>query len=163
MKRKKMLSLFIFLMPFVCLSQNIILQNIDVPGQISTGIINGVILGENLIGPRKVSFSGDQMILQKEEIKNNSFSKNGLSVDILPTFYSGKIFSPGIIEPIFFENKIPEELILFEVTVFPKILEQPYTLYIDLIIRTSSAPISSEKSDDAGDYTARISINLTEI
>lgn len=163
MKRKKLLFCLALLVPLFCFSQNIVLQNIDAPGQTSIGEINGAILKENIMGPKKVTFSGDRMILQKEEAHASSFGIITYTIDKLPTFYSGKIFSPGIIEAFVFENKTPEELILLEITVYPNILEQPYSLFIDLIIRTSSKPISSEQSDDAGEYTAKLKINLSEI
>lgn len=161
---KRMLLLFFILLgPLICLSQSIILQNIKTPGETSRGAIKGAVLGENMIGPRKVLFLGEQMVLQKEEVGKNSFGLSASKVDKLPTFYSGKIFSPGIIEPFVFENKTPEELILLEIIFYPTILEQPYTLYIDLTVLTSTKPISAPESDDAGEYTARLSITLTEI
>lgn len=161
--KRMLLFFFILLGPLICLSQSIILQNIKTPGETSQGSVKGAILGENIIGPRKVLFLGEQMVLQKEEERKSSFGFGVSKVDKLPTLYSGKISSPGIIEPFVFENKTPEELVLLEIIVFPTILEQPYTLYIDLTVLTSTKPISAPESDDAGEYTARLSITLTEI
>ena len=161
--KRKLLMFLVFLVPIFCFAQDIILPNISMPGGFSIGAINGAMLGENLIGPRKILFSGSQF--QKEEvgIKTSGFGVRATNIDKLQTFYSGRIFSPGIIEPFVFENKTSEELAMLEVKVFPKILEQPYTLSLDLIIRTSSKPISAEQSDDAGKYETKILITLIEI
>lgn len=165
MKRIRCLLFLVLLAPIVCFSQNIILPNISVPGEISVSAINGAILSENLIGPRKILFTGDQTGLQKEEAgkKSVGFGFSAPNIDRLATRYSGKIFSPGIIEPFVFENKTPEELSLMEMMVFPKILEQPYTLFIDLVVQTSSKPVQDNQSDDAGIYTAKINITLVKI
>lgn len=164
--KRKLLMFLVFLVPIFCFAQDIILPNINIPGGFSIGTINGAVLGENLIGPRKILFSGSQF--QREEVgkKVSGFGVAATNIDQLSTLYSGKIFSPGVDKVFVFENKTAEELALLEVTVFPKILEQPYTLFIDLVIRTTSKPISvisSEKSDDAGKYTAKILITLIEI
>lgn len=165
MKRIRLLFFLVLLAPIISFPQNIILPNINVPGGISVGAVNGAILSENLIGPRKILFFGDQSVLQKEEAgkKSLGFGFGVPSIDMLATRYSGKIFSPGIIEPFVFENKTPEELSVMEITVFPKILEQPYTLFIDLAVQTSSKPAQDNQSDDAGIYTAKINISLIKI
>jgi len=165
MKRLKMLFFLAFLIPLFCSAQNIILPNINIPGSSSVGAISGAVLGENLIGPRQVIFLQDQMILQKNEIgkKSSGRSVAALNIDKLPTLYSGRIFSPGILEPFVFVNKTPEELALIKVVVFPLRLEIPYTLYLDLEVKTSSKPVSANQSDDAGMYNAKIIINLIKI
>ncbi len=160
--------LFWVLIPTLCYSQDIILKNISIPGTISVGIINGAILAENLIGPRKVIFEKDpnNMILQKTEDKKSfRFGEGSSNMDKLTTFYSGRIFSPGILEPFIFENKTPEELSIIEVVVYPIHLEQPYTLFIDLKVQTSSKPVTKDQTDsnDAGIYSAKINISLIEI
>ncbi len=164
----KLLFVFVLLIPILCLSQEVVLKNINIPGDKSLGVINGAILSENLIGPRKVIFekNPNQMVLQKiEERKSFRFGLESSDMDKLSTLYSGKIFSPGITEPFIFENKTPEELSVLEVVVFPVILEQPYTLYIDLKVQVSSKTVSVNQidSDDAGTYNAKITIYLTEI
>lgn len=165
MRRISLLLFLVLLAPIISFSQNMILPNISVPGGISTGVISGAILSENLIGPRKVLFFGDQSVLQKEESgkKSLEFGFGIPGIDRLATRYSGKIFSPGIIEPFVFENKTSEELSLMEITVFPKILEQPYTLFIDLAVQVSSKLVQDNQSDDAGIYTAKINIRLIKI
>ncbi|QQG52983.1 MAG: hypothetical protein HY931_01985 [Candidatus Falkowbacteria bacterium] len=165
MKRIRLLLFLVLLAPIISFSQNMILPNISVPGGISTGVISGAILSENLIGPRKILFLGNQSVLQKEESgkKSLEFGVSVPNIDRLTTLYSGKIFSPGIIEPFVFENKTSEELSLMEITVFPKILEQPYTLFIDLAVQVSSKLVQDNQSDDAGIYTAKINIRLTKI
>jgi hypothetical protein len=160
--------LFLVLIPLICSSQDIVLKNINIPGAISVGVINGAVLSENLIGPRKVIFEKDpnKMIFQKtEERKSFRFGEGSSVSDKLTTLYSGKIFSPGILEPFIFENKTPEELSTIEVTVYPTHLEQPYTLFIDLKVQTSSKPVikNQNDSDDAGTYNAKINISLIEI
>lgn len=160
--------LFLVLMPFICSSQDIVLKNISIPGATSMGIINGVVLGENLTGPIKVIFEKDpdKMVFQKtEERKSFRFREGSTNLDKLTTLYSGKIFSPGILEPFIFENKTPEELSIMEVTVYPEHLEQPYTLFIDLKVQISSNPTTKNQtdSDDAGTYNAKINIILFKI
>jgi hypothetical protein len=165
MKRIRCLLFLVLLAPIIGFSQNIILPNISVPGEISVSAISGAVLSENLIGPRRILFSGDLSGLQREETgkKSLGFGFSTPGIDRLATRYSGKIFSPGIIEPFVFENKTPEELSLMEIMVFPKILEQPYTLFIDLAVQTSSKPVQDNQSDDAGIYTAKINISLIKI
>jgi hypothetical protein len=165
MKKIRLLLFLVLLAPIIGFSQNIVLPNINVPGGISVGAISGAILSENLIGPRKILFFGDQSVLRKEEFgkKSLEFGFSTPNIDRLATRYSGKIFSPGIIEPFVFENKTPEELSLMEIVVFPRILEQPYTLFIDLAVQASSKPVQNNQSDDAGIYTAKINISLIKI
>lgn len=161
--KRKLLMFLVFLVPIFCLAQDIILPNISTPSGFSIGTMNGVMLGENLIGPRKILFSGSQFQREEMGIKISGFGVRAPNIDKLQTFFSGRIFSPGIIEPFVFENRTPEELNMLEITVFPKILEQPYSLFMDLIIRTSSKPISAEQSDDTGKYETKILITLIEI
>lgn len=166
--KRKLLLLLVLIAPFFCNAQNLVLPNISIPGGIRIGAMNGAVLGENLIGPRKILFSGNQLILQREETGNKptGFGVAAPNIDKLPTLYSGRIFSEGIIEPYVFTNKTPEELVLIEVTVFPKILEQPYTLFIDLVVQTSSKPVQASQtnqSDDAGEYKAKILVSIIEI
>ncbi len=160
---RKVLIFLIFCMPFISFSQDVVLQNIATPGGTSMSTINGAILGENLIGPRRVLFSGDY--LQKEQSNKSSinFGIQVPNIDKLTTFYSGRIFSPGIIEPFVFENLTPEQLVNLEITVFPVHLEQLYSLYVDLVISVTSKTISSKQLDEAGHYKARISISLLKI
>jgi len=165
MKQKKILFFLVFLTPLFVFSQEIILPNINIPGEASTGVTKGIVLGENLFGPRKIIFSGDQGDFQKEKTgkKISEFGKQAFRKNKLATLYSGRIFSPGIIEPFVFVNKTSEELALIEVRVFPTLLDQPYTLFLDLSARTSSKSIQANQSDDAGMYTAKILINLIKI
>ena len=161
---KKRMLFLVLLTPLICYSQDIVLPNINIPGGTSVGVINGAVLGENLIGPRKIIFIWEQGDLQKIQIKNKSsrFTEETSPVEKIPTLYSGRIYSPGIIEPFVFKDKTQEELSIIEVKVFPIRLEEPYTLFIDLIVQASTDPVTSKKSIDAGIYTAKISINLIE-
>jgi len=85
------------------------------------------------------------------------------SFDKLAVLFSGRVYSPNMAEPILFENKTPEELVLLEIPVFPTILEQPYTLFMDLSIKASSKPIGTVLSDDAGMYQAVLNVSLIKI
>lgn len=161
-----MVGLLILLFPFLLFSDEIKLTNITVPGGSGNAIRIGMVLGENLIGPYKVTFSGiapgsSVPILSREEI-NASGGSIG-SFDELITLYSGRIYSPARGEPFVFENKTPKELVHMETTMFPDILELPYTLYIDLTIQASSHPKDADVSDDAGTYTATLTISLHQI
>lgn len=158
-----MVGLLILLFPFLLFSDEIKLTNITVPGGSGNAIRIGMVLGENLIGPYRVVFSGKAPgssvpVLSREET-NSSRSGCG-SYDKLLTLFSGKLYSPGISEPFVFENKTPEELIHMEVTMSPYILEQPYTLYIDLTIQASSHPKDADVSDDAGTYAATLTVTF---
>ena len=62
-----------------------------------------------------------------------------------------------------FENKTPEELVLIEIPIFPTILEQPFTLFMDLSIKASSKTIGTVLSDDAGEYRAILNVNLIKL
>lgn len=147
---KKLILLF-FLLPTICLSQEVLLPNIAIPGETSKQFINAVVLGENIVGPSTVFFSVNS--LQKEKKKKNSISN-------LTTLYSGSIYSPGIIEPFVFKDKTPEELNLLEAQIFPLMLEMPYTLFIDIKIVVYSKSIDSKDLDEAGHYTAKIKVHL---
>jgi len=161
-KRMKLLLFLVLLTPVICYSQDIVLSNINIPGKTGVGVINGAVLGENLLGPRKIIFILEQGDLQKiQNEKKSSRSKVETShIEKIPTLYSGRIFSPGIIEPFVFKDKTQEELSVIEAKVFPIRLEEPYTLFIELTVQAFSEPVKSNKSIDAGDYNAKISINL---
>lgn len=166
--KRKFLFLFVLMTPFICYSQNIRSVDINILNNTNTGHINGVVLGENLIGPRKIVFSGNEMTLERRERVNiiSEFGFSSSKTDRLETMYSGKIFSEGIIEPFVFENKTPEELIAMEVLVFPKFLEHPYTLFISILV---SVPIlqpsfnSDYHSYDAGEYRADLVVEIIGI
>ena len=154
----KLLTFLLFLLvSHYCYSQNAVLPSIAIPGSTSIGGIKGAVLGENLFGPRKILFSGNLMNLERVETGSG---KVALGKDKLTTLYSGRIFSPGIMEPFIFTDKTPEELVLIQGLVFPLMLEQPYTLYIDLEVKTSTKPTSASLSDDAGIYNAQVNISI---
>lgn len=158
MMKRLPLLLFLLISPF-CYSQSVILPSIATPGNTSIGGINGAVLGENLFGPRTILFSGNLMNLERAETGSG---KVALGNDKLTTLYSGRIFSPGIMEPFIFTNKTPEELVLIQGLVLPLRLEQPYTLYLDLEVKTSTKSISASPSlsDDAGIYNAQVNISI---
>ncbi len=131
--------------------QEIKLSDINKPGE--DGVVKQTfVLAENLFGPHKVVFSGNApggaipTLSKEEQGKSGSFDK-------LEVLFSGKIYSSNMTEPIIFENKTPEELVLMEISIFPTILEQPFTLFMDLSIKASSKPIGAVLSDDAGTYS----------
>lgn len=139
---------------------------IEKPGESAVIGLKRVVIGEDLIGPYKVRFSGvgsqNLPYLVKKESKQGG-SRSGPSYDKLKTVFSGKIQSPGINEPFKFKNKTPEELSQMEVDIYPKFIDRPYTLYLHLKARVTSHPIEDEESNDAGEYKARISVNLNQI
>ncbi|MFA5095474.1 MAG: hypothetical protein WC447_02335 [Candidatus Paceibacterota bacterium] len=155
-----------FIFSFSLLSQEQIkLANINKPGDVVISEKIGIVLAENLFGPHKVVFSGNSPgspvpVLSREE-KSNSGGKN--SFDKLVILFSGKIYSPNMAEPILFENKTAEQIVLLEIPVFPTILEQPFNLYLDLKIQTVSKPINNKLSDDAGEYLAVLNLTLTKL
>ena len=166
--KKKFLFLFVLIIPLACYSQNITSADINILNDSNTGLINGVMLGENLIGPRKIVFSGNQMTLKREDEGNKipKFGYTSSKIDRLETLYSGKIFSEGIIEPFVFENKTPEEIIAMEVLVFPKFLEHPYSLFIDLLILVPTKQPSlnlDHQSYYAGKYRANLVVEIIGI
>lgn len=142
--------------------QEIKLSDINKPGE--NGVVEqlGIVLAENLFGPHKVVFSGNApggaipTLSKEEQGKSGSFDK-------LEVLFSGKIYSPNMAEAILFENKTPEELVLMEISIFPTILEQPFTLFMDLSIKASSKPIGTVLSDDAGIYRAVLNVGLVKI
>ena len=162
MKWKIFLMFLVFLFPSVAFSQQEIkLSDINKPGETGIGEKLGIMLAENLIGPYEVMFSGNSPgnavpVLSKQETGKSSFDK-------LAVLFSGKIYSPNMAEPIMFENKTPEEIVLLKIPVYPTILEQPYMLFMDLSIKASSKSISAELSDDAGIYQAVLNVSLVKI
>lgn len=157
----KKLFLFLWLIsPVLTFSQQVFhMQKVNTPGTKSEGVIKGYVLGENLIYPMKVKFVGDkeEMSFKKKEAGRQSFDKT-------PTLYSGRIYSPGIIEPFVFENKTPEELVFMEIMVFPSILGAPYSLFIDMKVVTETKKVENKSlSDDAGTYVSKISVKLLNL
>jgi hypothetical protein len=145
--------------------QEIKLSDINKPGENGIAEKQGILLGENLFGPHKLVFSGNSPgtvlpVLSKEE--QGKMGGKG-TFDKLAVLFSGKIYSPNMTEPIMFENKMPEELVLLEIPIFPTILEQPYTLFMDLTIKASSKPIGMALVDDAGVYRAFLNVSLIRI
>jgi hypothetical protein len=145
--------------------EEIKLSNIQKPGDTGIAAKPGIVLAENFLGPCKVTFSGNSPghsvpALSKEEAGP---SGGRGSFDKLAVLYSGRVYSPNLAEPVLFENKTPEELALLEIPVFPTILEQPYTLLLDLTIRAASKPIPGALSDDAGVYAAYLNVILIKI
>jgi len=141
-------------------------NQITMPGGSGNIIRTGLVLGENLIGPCIVTFSGTAPgssipVLSREET-NSSGSKIG-SYDKLLSLFSGRIYSPGISEPFVFENKTPEELDQMEVTMFPDFPLQHYTLFLDLTVQVTSHLKNADVSDDAGEYGAMITVTLTQL
>ncbi|MGB8953393.1 MAG: hypothetical protein WCC06_12100 [Candidatus Aminicenantales bacterium] len=165
MKRKFFLICWVLVFCIAGFSQQEIkLSDINKPGE--NGIVEqqGIVLAENLLGPHKVVFSGNSPgsvipVLSKEE-QGTSGVKN---FDKLAVLFSGKIYSPNMAEPILFENKTPEELVLLEIPVFPTILEQPYAVYLDLEIQARSKAVSEKLSDDNGIYQAVLNVSLIKI
>lgn len=156
----------ILLFSVAIFSDEIRLSNIAVPSGSGSVTRVGIVLGENLMDPCKVLFSGTSPgssvpVLSREET-NSSGSGIG-SYDRLMTLYSGRIYSPEITEPFVFENKTPEELVQMEVSVFPDILGQPFVLYLDLTIQASSHLKEDEISNDAGEHGAMITVTLIKI
>ena len=164
MKSLKLLLYLALLTPIVCHSQNnLILPSIAVPGATSIGVFNSLILGQGLMGPRRITFSGNQMNLERKETgKTISGSSTGAS-DKLTTLFTLRIFSPGITQPVLLENKTQEELNLIEVRVFPVNMGMPYNLFLDLKVQASTKPISASQSDDAGNYLGQFIVNLIGI
>ena len=159
---KHFLLLVILTIPLFCFSQgNIVINNINNPGEKTNGRVVGFVLGQAFLGPKKVRFITDQSLLKRNEI--NSSGSSSSKFDILDTEFSGKIYSPDIIGPFVFENKTLEEISNLDITVFPKIMEKPYTLYLDLTISASSKPIDSPISDDAGVYHGILTLSIKNI
>lgn len=163
MKRKIFLMFLVFLFPLAAFSQEEIkLSDINKPGNTGIAEKQGIVLAENLLGPYKVVFSGNAPgsaipVLSKEETGDSG------SFDKLAVLFSGRVYSPNMAEPILFGNKTPEELVLLEIPIFPTILEQPYTLFMDLSIKASSKPIDTALSDDNGIYQAVLNVSLIKI
>jgi len=161
-KVRKLVLVFVILIFSVSGFSN----QITKPGGSGNIIRTGLVLGENLIGPRKVVFSGigPGIIVPALSKEETNSSGNGIgSFDRLLTLFSGKIYSPGISEPFIFENKTPEELVKMEVTMFPDVLELPYTLFLDLTVQVSSHPKNADVSDDAGEYSTLITVTLIQL
>ena len=144
--------------------QEIKLSGIQKPGGSGFSDIRGIVLAENLLGPRKLVFSGNAPgsalpVISKEEL-GPSGGKG--SFDKLAVQFSGKIYSPNMAEPVIFENKTPEELVRLEFPILPIALDQPYMLFIDLSINVISKPIGMTLSDDAGTYRAVLNVILID-
>jgi len=160
---KMILACGIFVMNISGFSQQeIILPDINTPGGNVIAERKGIILAENIFGPRKVIFSGlapgsAVPVLSKEE---QGRSNGKRAFDKLEMSFSGKIYSPNMLEPVIFENKKPEELVRLEFLIFPNILEQTYTLFMDLSIKANSSPIGTGLLDDAGIYRAVLNVSL---
>lgn len=160
MKCLKLLFYLSLFTPIICYSQNnLVLPSIAVPGSTSIGVFNGVVLGQNLMGPRRITFTGNQMNLERKETGETSGSSTG-AIDKLATLFTLRIFSPGITQPVLLENKTQEELNLIELRVFPVNMGMPYNLFLDLKVQVSTKPISASLSDDAGVYDARVNISI---
>lgn len=145
--------------------QEIKLSDINKPGENGFVEQRGIVLAENILGPHKVVFSGNAPggaipTLSKEE-QGRSGGKGVF--DKLEVLFSGKIYSSNMAEPILFENKTPEELVLMEIPIFPTILEQPFMLFMDLSIKASSKPLGAVLSDDAGAYTGTLNVSLIKL
>jgi len=153
--------------PFSLFAQEQInLGDINKPGDEVISEKTGIVLAENLFGLYKVVFSGNAPgialpVLSKEEIEDSGSSIG--SFDSLVTLYSGKIYSPNMLEPFVFEDKTAEELVLMEIPIFPAILEQPFNLYMDLKVHIASKPINDKLSDDAGNYSAVLNVTLVRL
>ena len=163
---KSIVIVLILFLPIISQAQDIKLNDIPKPGEIGGAIRTGIVLGKDILGSYQVVFSGNATgipvpVLSREEISASGSGKG--SFDKLATRYSGKIYSPSMAEPFIFENKSPEELIQMEVLVFPTILEQPYTLFMDIKVQASSKFVKDNLSDDAGEYVATLTVNLTSL
>ncbi|MBD3282128.1 MAG: hypothetical protein GF387_00775 [Candidatus Portnoybacteria bacterium] len=165
MKTKIFLVFFLSIFFALGFSDDVQLNNIQVPGGESNSKMVGILLGENIIGPCKVLFSGrapgtNIPVLSREE----TVSSGGTgSFDRLETLYSGKIYSEDLSEPLMFENKTPEELIQMEIPIFPKFLQKPYNLFLDLEIHAKSDSKESDISDDAGTYLANLTTTIIKL
>jgi hypothetical protein len=168
MKKRALVFVFCFsIFPIYLFPQEpIMLTAIKKPGDVTITERNGVVLAEKLLGVYKVVFSGNAPgnlapILSRK--KTGTSKEGGNSFDALTTRYSGRIYSPNIEGPIIFENKTAQELMLLEFPIFPKILEQPFDLFLDLKIQTASNPINDKLSDDAGTYSAILTVTLVKL
>lgn len=150
--------LFIFL-PLFSISQNNINLVINNSPQEKIPLFKGQLIQENLFGPKKLNFVGK---FDFEKLPGKK-SRKDIEPRKLNVLYSGRIFSPGIIEDILFENKSSEELKILELQIYPKILEQPYSLYWDLTISIPPAKPFSGISNDAGEYLSNFSIQLNPL
>jgi hypothetical protein len=145
--------------------QEIKLSDINKPGEGGISEQRGIVLAENLFGPHKVVFSGNAPgnavpVLSKE--KQGKSGGKGV-FDKLTVLFSGRIYSSNMTEPVSFENKTPEELVLLELPIFPTILEQPFMLFMDLSIKANSKEIGTTLSDDAGIYRAVLNVGLIKL
>lgn len=159
---KNLTLLLFFLLPLFNFSQELLLLNIIIPGEEKISEQKNILIMENIQGPKKILLAAEYL-KRHEEISASTSSFKQDKIDELNTTYSGVIYSPGIIEPFVFENKKPEELNLLEALVFPNYLEQPYSLYLNLIVKVSSKKIKHELSDDSGIYNANLIISIREI
>lgn len=142
------------------------INKINKPGQSRVGTANNIVLGKNVIGPCKVTFSGiapgsSVPILSRGE--KDAYGGNIGSYDKLVTLFSGEIRSPGVAVPFKFKNITPAEFIQMEVNVHPRSLEQPYNIYLDLKVQIISHSVGDKLSDDAGEYNAVITVTISKL
>ena len=154
---KRIIIYLILFLPFFSFSQEFVLSKILIPGEEKISEQKAVLISKDTFGPKKI-FLSSQCLKKQEEGENTSGE-----IDQLQTSYSGLIYSPGIIEPFRFDNISPEELRMLDIVVYPSYLEQPYSLYLDLIIKYSSKAINSNQSDDAGVYNTKLIIKINEL
>jgi hypothetical protein len=149
----KLLFFLVLLAPLICYSQVSASGDVIVCEQGYVEQVKAMVLGEGLLGPKKILLQASQMKLESSE-------------DVLSTNYTLRIFSEGIIEDLEFENIKAEDLMLLDLLVFPRFLEQPYTLFIDLelIVLPKTNPANKETGmDRAGDYHANVIVQIIEI
>lgn len=156
--KNKFIILIVLLLPFVCFSQEVILNKIEILGGTSITHQNNLLLSENTLGPIKVEFLGGVEMVRQEQ--GQSKEKNE---DRLKILFSGRIHSEMVVEPFIFTNKTTEELIQLQILIFPNHLQQPYDLYLDLEMSVTSKQIGEKNSSDAGEYNSILRVNLTKI
>jgi hypothetical protein len=157
MKHGTLIIVLFSLFSVSLVAQGFQLNSIKTPGSKSMNSIKNILLGENVIGPRKVVFVGDLVFCKTES------GENSKEVDLLDALYSGRIYYEGMEEPFVFENKTPEEIRQLEIIIFPRFLEMPYKLFLDLDVVVNSKEIGNKMSNDAGEYNCRGVINLIAI
>lgn len=166
MKTKRYAVAVLFLLCLVSLngySQQTILNTISKSGEMSITHIQKPMVFKNIRGPIKMIFFGDKMSLEKIGNSYKSFGRGSPKKDILRTLYSGTITSEGIIEPIVFNDKTPEELRSLELMIFPRGLEFQYELTLHMVVKISSGPTSSSDSSDSGKYRGKILVRMEKL